>query len=115
MPNHAGEADDLAAALASHVTLAVAVAGVEATPGSGTATYTRHGVTTGSAALKALVEGADVVLLMGDTARLDEVRATTTPIASLGTGVVGADGYDRLDPSAIDEVIAYCLRRGLPE
>jgi GT2 family glycosyltransferase len=114
-PNHADQADNLAATLASHVTLAVAVVGVEATPSSGTATYTRHGVTTGSAALKALVEGADVVLLMGDTARLDEVRATTTPIASLGTGVVGAEGYDRLDPSAIDEVIAYCLRRGLQE
>jgi hypothetical protein len=107
-------ATELARSIAPRVAIAVALIGGDSRAVQPDAdTYTVHSFAAGSREFESLMEGADVVLAFSDAPRPGEARAAGKPVLALGRPPTG-DSAHRIDPANVDEVVAYCLRRGLP-
>jgi GT2 family glycosyltransferase len=105
------DATALARSLGQRLSLAVASVDESLEPSPGP--YAVHSVRPDSDLLQTFVQGADSVLAFSELARLDVVRNCDKPVAVLGREVSGAN-LPRFDPSDVEGVLAWCLRRGIP-
>jgi GT2 family glycosyltransferase len=107
--NSAGAEKQLADALASHFSVAVVVpVGAQ----DAAARYTTHAARPGSQVFTSLVEGADVVLAFGDAWRAEDLSRAGTAVAIIGHDG-GAGSLRTFDPKQINEIVAFCSRRGV--
>jgi Ni,Fe-hydrogenase I small subunit len=92
--------------------LSLAVVSIDGSLKQDHGAYTVHSAQADSNVLQSLVQGADCVLAFGYVARLEFVRNSSKPVAVIGTDLTSAD-LPRFDPSDVEDVLAWCLRRGL--
>jgi hypothetical protein len=108
----AEEQDATALARALVQRLSLAVVSIDGSLEQDHGAYTLHSAQADSDLLQSLVQGADSVLAFGQLSHLPFVRNSFKPVAVIGTDLSGAN-LPRFDPSDVEDVLAWCLRRGL--